>query len=215
MSFAYFICPIINNRDLTLVEESHNPCWLVRDCVLDRARRNLFAALFMFDGLNGFIVWGRVKSRNWWFITVQRVFRGKLIPLPRHLLLLDDGVNFSANCDGKGAGLPIVFVVTTSSSLPRWLSLKDRLYPRRTVGMSASIYYPLNHFCSWRVHFIAATTGCRNWQTILSNLLLKCKFDELLLLPKYFNKQKLHYKWHEWFNKVTESAIVCRRWVTL
>lgn len=46
---------------------------------------------------------------------------------------------------------------------------------------------------------------CRNWQTILSNLLLKCKFDELLLLPKYYNKQKLHYKWHEWFNKVTES----------
>lgn len=49
------------------------------------------------------------------------------------------------------------------------------------------------------------TSECRNWQTILSNLLLKCKFDELLLLPKYYNKQKLHYKWHEWFNKVTES----------
>lgn len=46
---------------------------------------------------------------------------------------------------------------------------------------------------------------CRNWQTILSNLLLKCKFDELLLLPKYYNKQKLHYKWHKVFNKVIVS----------
>lgn len=126
--------------------------------------------------LNGFA--GRVKSRNWWFIIAAGPVLSSsssvtLYNPPSHWL---GCVNFSAMqlFATKGSYLHGGGVKETIED-----GLKRR-HPRCHRGGAGDVATP--------------SIKCRNWQTILSNLLLKCKFDELLLLPIYYNKQKSHYK---------------------